>query len=277
MCCCWAQRFRNARTDASRHRRTPVRLCGEIIFMFKMNEDENSISFRFSSEMRQADRVIQACDVYLKALGIAEASEFRLVLRELLINAVEHGNKKAVERLVKCDVAYLDEWQFCITVEDEGEGFDHLCLEMKLPDDPQENRKRGYALIYAFTDRLEFNEKGNCVTAYIGIPRQTSFSIGNENDFQIITPSGDITASITDKFREILVDLLDRGYEYYRFDFVHVKDIDSVALSVMIIFAKMLCQKSTNRRPEIVNASSALADLFRMTRMDKMYELRSEK
>ncbi|OQX22913.1 MAG: hypothetical protein BWK80_28725 [Desulfobacteraceae bacterium IS3] len=245
--------------------------------MFKMNEDENSISFSFSSEMRHADRVIQASDVYLKALGIAEASEFRLVLRELLINAVEHGNKKAVERLVKCDVTYLDEWQFRITVQDEGEGFDHRCLEMKLPDDPQENRRRGYALIHAFTDRLEFNEKGNCVTAYIGIPRQTSFSIRNENDFQIITPSGDITASITDNLRESLVDLLDRGYEYYRFDFVHVKDIDSVALSVMIIFAKMLAQKSTNRRPEIVNASSALADLFHMTRMDKMYEVKIEK
>ncbi len=245
--------------------------------MFKMNEDESSISFRFSSEMRLVDRVIQGCDVYLKGLGIPEASEFRLVLRELLINAVEHGNKKAVERVVTCDIAYLDDWQFCITVEDEGQGFDHSSLEMRLPEDPQENRRRGYALIHAYTDRLEFNEKGNCVTAYIGIPRQTSFGIRTENSCQIITPSGDITASIADRFREILVDLLDRGCEHYCFDFRHVKDIDSVALSVMIIFAKMLDQKSRKRRLEIVNVEKALADLFHMTRMDRMYEVRGSR
>ncbi|MDM8525756.1 ATP-binding protein [Desulfococcaceae bacterium HSG8] len=241
--------------------------------MFKMNENGSSITFSFSSEMHLVDRVIQSCRDYLKHSGVSEFSQFRLVLRELLINAVEHGNRNIVEHTVICSIEHMGEWQFRITVEDEGDGFDPRTLDMKMPKDPEEMRKRGYPLVNAFTDQLEFSEKGNRVIAYIRIPRMTVFRIRDDNGWQIITPSGDITASIAEKFRTTLVELIDKGHSRYRFDLAHVEDIDSVGLSVMIVFAKMLSNKSSNMQLEIINSGKALIELFHMTRMTKTYKV----
>lgn len=242
--------------------------------MFRMSEDGNVISFTFSSEMHLVDRTIRICREYLNQFNVLRFSHFRLILRELLINAIEHGNQRAMERTVICSVEYVGEWQFKIVVEDEGEGFDYKTLDMRMPDDPNQIRNRGFALVNAFTDRLEFNDKGNRVVAYISIPQTTRFQVENEDGWQVIIPSGDITASIADRFREILVELADQGHRKYRLDFIHVEDIDSVALSVMIIFSKMLDKKNDEKRQlEIVNAGKALVDLFRMTRMDKTYRV----
>ncbi len=241
--------------------------------MFKISEDANSIFFSFSSEMMIVDRVIQSCRDYLKRFDIPEFSKFRLVLRELLINAVEHGNRKAVERTVSCRIEAMGGFQFKITVEDEGEGFDYASLSMELPKDPHQIRSRGYALIAAFTDKLEFNEKGNKITAFIHIHRETDYRIESCNDWQIITPSGDITAGTADKFRASLVSLIDRGHINYQFDFTHVQDIDSIGLSVMIIFAKMLAKKNAGRQLKIIHAGNVLTDLFHLTRMDKIYKI----
>ncbi len=244
--------------------------------MFRISENDNTIIFSFSSEMYLINRVIQTCGEYMNHLNISGTSEFRLVLRELLLNAVEHGNMKDAERLILCNIEYLGNWQFRIIVEDEGDGFDPKILNMKIPDNPLQIRKRGYATINAFTDRLEFNEKGNRITAYISIPQTTTFHIEKDSkDRQIITPSGDITASISEDFRAVLVELIDKGYRQYCFDFTYVKDIDSVALSVMIIFSKMLSRKNGKTELEIVNAEKGLTELFRMTRMDKIYKLRN--
>lgn len=238
-----------------------------------MNEHANSICFSFSSEMLLVDRVIQSCRDYLKRFDIPEFSKFRLVLRELLINAVEHGNRKAVERPVLCRIESIGGFQFKITVEDEGEGFDYASLSMELPKDPHQLRSRGYALINAFTDSLEFNEKGNQVTAFIHIQQETDYRIDSRNDWQIIIPSGDITAGTADKFRALLVSLIDRGHISYQFDFTHVQDIDSIGLSVMIIFAKMLDKKNADRKLKIIHAGNVLSDLFHLTRMDKIYKI----
>ncbi len=241
--------------------------------MFRMSEDGNVISFTFSSEMHLVDRTIRICREYLNQFNVLRFSHFRLILRELLINAIEHGNENAVERTVICSVEYVGEWQFKIVVEDEGEGFDYKTLDMQMPDDPNQIRNRGFALVNAFTDRLEFNERGNRAITYISIPQTTKFRVEDDEGWQVITPSGDITASIADRFREILVELADQGHRKYRLNFTQVEDIDSVALSVMIIFAKMLDKRDEKRQLEIVNAGKALVDLFRMTRMDKTYRV----
>ncbi|QTA90488.1 ATP-binding protein [Desulfonema magnum] len=239
--------------------------------MFEMSENDNTICLNFSSEMHLVDRVIQTCRDYLKRFDVSDFSHFRQAFRELLLNAVEHGNLKIADRVVMCSIEHLDKWQFRITVEDEGDGFDYKSLDMKLPSDPHQIRKRGYALINTFTDRLEFNNKGNRVIAYISIPEMTTLSICEENGWQVITPSGDLTASIADRFRAVLVRLLDQGYGQYCFDFTHVEDIDSVALSVMIVFSKMLAQKNPDKKLKIVNAGKGLTELFHMTRMDRIY------
>lgn len=131
------------------------------------NHSEKSFSFNFSSDMWIVDKAILVSEHYLKKLDIVITFEFKTVLRELLINAVEHGNKNDFDRSVTCRIEHIRQRQIKITVEDEGNGFDHRCLDMHLSEDTLDNRNRGYAMIKAFTNRLEFNSRGNCITAYI--------------------------------------------------------------------------------------------------------------
>lgn len=247
--------------------------------MFRIDEGSGSITFKLSSEMRLTDSVIKESQDYLRQFGISEFSSFKLVLRELLNNAIEHGNYNIIERTVICSVEHIGSKRFKITVEDEGQGFQYNDLILTLPEDPRQIRNRGYALINAFSDQIEFNDIGNRVTVYISYIEETDFNIRREKDRQIIVPSGDLTAATAEKFRVHLIQMLDNGCTHYRFDFKHVEDIDSVSLSVLIIFAKTLSnttkiKENQNREKlEVVNMNRDLKDLFHMTRMDRLYNI----
>ena len=57
-----------------------------------------------------------------------------IVLRELLLNALIHGNKNVAERHIKCRIEKLEKAR--LKVEDEGSGFDYQNLDMRLPETP---------------------------------------------------------------------------------------------------------------------------------------------
>ncbi len=241
--------------------------------MYKIEKNPGSITFKLSSELRLTDSVIKESQEYLKQYEISEFSGFKLVLRELLNNAIEHGNYKIIERIVTCTIEHIEGNRFKITVEDEGEGFNYDNLIMTLPENPRQIRNRGYALINVFTDQIEFKKKGNCVTVYISFLEETTFHVSREDGWQIIKPSGDLTAATAENFRVLLIQLLDEDHTRCRFDFKHVEDIDSVSLSVLIVFAKNLIKKESKGRLEVVNMNKDLRNLFRMTRIDKLYNI----
>jgi anti-anti-sigma factor len=241
--------------------------------MFKVAENKKSIIFTLSSEVQLADSVIKESQRFLKQFDISEFSGFKLVLRELLNNAVEHGNYNLSDRTVVCRIEYIGDKRFKITVQDEGKGFDYGKLVMTLPEDPRQIRNRGYALVNAFSDQIDFNDKGNRVTVYVTFMEETVYSIERRNDWQIIVPSGDLTAATADNFRIRLIELLDKGHSRYRFNFQNVADIDSVSLSVLIIFARTLSSKEETGKLEVVNMNRDLQDLFHMTRMDQLYSI----
>jgi len=241
--------------------------------MFKTDEKSDSISFKLSSEMKLVDNVIRESQRFLKQCDISEFSGFKLVLRELLNNAIEHGNYNIPERLVLCRIEHIADKRFKITVQDEGKGFDYDELVMTLPEDPRQIRNRGYALVNAFSDQIDFNDRGNHVSVYITFIEETVYNVMKKNDWQIIIPSGDLTAATADNFRIRLIEMLDKGHERYRFDFKHVSDIDSVSLSVLIIFARTLSSKEDQGGLEVVNMNPDLQELFHMTRMDRLYNI----
>jgi anti-sigma regulatory factor (Ser/Thr protein kinase) len=92
-----------------------------------------------------------------------------LVLRELLMNAVYHGNGNDHGRSVAFDVEYLGQEQFRVSVEDEGRGFDYSALDLTIPDDPRRMRNRGYIVIRKICSSLKFNDRGNRVTVEVDI------------------------------------------------------------------------------------------------------------
>lgn len=241
--------------------------------MFRIDESDSSITFLCSSEMRLVDRVITESIEFMKQFGIDECKDLKLVLRELLINAVEHGNLGIVERSLSCSLEHIGNRRFKVVVEDEGDGFDFRNLDMNPPSDPRQVRNRGYVIINAMADEIQFNEKGNRVTAYVSTPQFTTYALSRDGDFEVVTPSGDLTAGTADAFRSSLLSLADQGKTRFRFDFAKVEDIDSISLSVLILFANLFSANREQAVLEVVHANDDLVKLFEMTRTDKVYVL----
>ncbi len=239
---------------------------------FEIVENGASIAFTLSSQMHLVDRVVAESRRFLKKHGFETFSEFKLVLRELLINAVEHGNRNQPDQAAGCTISILPGDLFKIEVSDQGGGFDYNSLDMSIPKNSRQVRNRGYAIINAFSKKIEFNDKGNKVTAYVKIHQETQFQVTEENEWKNIRPSGDITASVADKFRTLLKELVEEGCVKFRFDFEKVQDIDSVGLSTFLILDKTLAGEPSEL--EIINAGEDLNHFFRMTRLDRIYSIR---
>ena len=241
--------------------------------MFSVKEENDAVSMQFSSDMALADRAVREVTTFMQQHGEESISDFKLVLRELLINAIGHGNRSIQQRRVICEITRLAPHRYRMDIEDEGQGFDDAAIDYTVPDDPRQLRHRGFSLINAFSDTISFNDKGNRVSVTISLPVEVMFSISDENGIQVICPSGGITATAADKFRVLLLELVKAGHRNYRFDMSHVDAIDSVSLSVFVVFAKMLARQGDQWNVEIINASDSMRKLFRITRIDKALKL----
>lgn len=241
--------------------------------MFDIKESERAITFEISSEMRNVDRIIRETKEFCEALEVTLFEECKIVLRELLINAIEHGNLKVAERKVICSVELLAADRFTVTVEDQGEGFDYAHLDMAIPDDPQQLRNRGYSLINEFSEEIRFNPSGNRVTVSLRSNRETGFAVEEEEGWTVVRADGDITATVADKFRRLLQELVAQGRNNFRFDLAAVVDLDSVSLSVFIVLYKTLAGAGRPVSLEIVNVNADLANLFHMTKLDELYRI----
>ena len=131
------------------------------------------IGFRIFQLTNQTPKILEALGEYFRTFGITEFSEPSVVFWELLTNAILHGSPNGEEGQngsngqVVALVEHMADRQFKVVVEDSGEGFDYQSLDMMLPEDPRQIKKRGYILINALADRLEFNERGNRITAFV--------------------------------------------------------------------------------------------------------------
>ena len=92
-----------------------------------------------------------------------------MIVRELLNNALRHGNHEIAEKVITLSIEYLGARQFKIVVEDQGNGFNYRNITMDLPENTEHVKRKGYVLINAFSKRIEFNEKGNRISVYTEI------------------------------------------------------------------------------------------------------------
>ena len=236
--------------------------------MFQASEDQGTISFTLSSEAALVDRVVAASKDYLAQFGVTHLADITIVLRELLINAIEHGNGNDRSKTVTCTICNLGATRFQLIVEDQGAGFAHGACDFTMPKSG-ETRHRGLPLVNSSCDELEFNERGNRVTAFMTILNPTGFPLVVEGDTAVITPSGDLTAASADTLRRLLLTETDNGRRRFRFDLGQVRDLDSVSLSVLVAFAQLLRATGAPYVIGLVNCSEDLLSLFRLTRLDQ--------
>ena len=123
------------------------------------------IEFELPSDLALMNGVLDFLQERVAKLGLIrpERSNLFVALDEAFVNAVKHGNKNDLTKLVKI-TAELSPNEASFTVEDEGEGFD--IREIPNPCDPENlfrTSGRGVLLIYNIMDEVEYNAQGNRV------------------------------------------------------------------------------------------------------------------
>ena len=240
--------------------------------MFSIKENKNNLKFEFSSSMSQVDRVIEGCRDFWETHEIKSATGVEHVLRELLINAIEHGNGQDSSKKVYLTLELLKNQRIKMTVNDEGAGFDPKVVNFDPPKNTEQKRNRGYGIINSFADEIVFGKKGNPVTVYVSIPKETEMEIRIKGKEAFLTVSSDITAAIADPFRLKLISLFDAEIQLLTLDLLNVENIDSISLSVLICFAKEWNEKHPEKG-KIVNMNKELQNLFYMTKMNELFEI----
>ncbi len=142
--------------------------------MFNMVKRAGDIYFLISSESHQIERVLDETNKFLFLNDRYCSPILTMVQRELLVNAIKHGNKNRVEQTVQCIIRLIDDRMVEIEVEDAGAGFDYRNIEFSFlfdPEflDPNNYTPCGFQLITAFSNSVKFNEKGNRITVVLDI------------------------------------------------------------------------------------------------------------
>jgi len=88
----------------------------------------------------------------------------RMAVEEAVVNAIEHGNKRDPDKIVKLDFRVSPELCY-IDVTDQGQGFNPSelrdCTDEEFVDKP---RGRGVMLIKELMSEVTYNEMGNRLT-----------------------------------------------------------------------------------------------------------------
>lgn len=104
--------------------------------------------------------------------------ELKVILNEVLINAVKHGNRDDENKIVKVDAGVSEQGLMFIIVEDEGRGYNFNdicdfrkpCCEMTDPLDINESG-RGIMIVRSLCDNVKVNSKGNKIIIAKSIAR----------------------------------------------------------------------------------------------------------
>ncbi len=131
--------------------------------VFETSKNADSISFVFSSTMKNVDDVCDQTTDFLVSIveGIDDQLfSINIVLREGLTNAVRHGNKNDPEKLVKFLLSIDNNVLIKLKIEDQGDGFDwKIQQEIEPPED--QDHGRGIIIMDAYFTSYSYNEKGN--------------------------------------------------------------------------------------------------------------------
>jgi anti-sigma regulatory factor (Ser/Thr protein kinase) len=152
---------------------------------FAVSRSDVAIAFEFSSAEALADQVIDMSAGFLRERGTRQTNTLAVVLRELLRNAISHGNGGDESRLVRFTLGHMGEGDVVATVEDEGPGFDHESLIDEIRSGAVRAGRRGYILITALSDEVLFNGKGNRITVRMDLAASGACSPGKGREANI--------------------------------------------------------------------------------------------
>jgi serine/threonine-protein kinase RsbW len=102
----------------------------------------------------------------MDSMGYPDESirKMKIILTELLANAIDHGNKKNHSKKVTIGHV-INRKKAVVSILDEGNGFDPRSIaDPTLPENLGKSSGRGLFIVTKYVDKLEFNSLGNRVT-----------------------------------------------------------------------------------------------------------------
>lgn len=93
----------------------------------------------------------------------------KVILNELIINAIKHGNNCINEKSVKVSAAVINGRYLLFSIQDEGEGYYRdTSISYSEPDDFSNccsllESGRGIIIVKCLCDKLKYNKRGNRV------------------------------------------------------------------------------------------------------------------
>lgn len=93
--------------------------------------------------------------------------ELTVVLNELVLNAVKHGNKEDESKRVEIRACITEDGFACFTIKDEGCGYDYKCHCSKTDAYGEGDicsiteSGRGILIVRSLCDQVKVNSKGN--------------------------------------------------------------------------------------------------------------------
>jgi serine/threonine-protein kinase RsbW len=103
--------------------------------------------------------------------------ELRVILNELILNAIRHGNRGNREKNVRITAGIVECRRIFLIIEDEGDGYENTCLQKDECCTGLENMDigsvketgRGILIVTCLCDSIRYNKKGNKVVILKGI------------------------------------------------------------------------------------------------------------
>jgi len=145
----------------------------EDMLSMSVNQKEG---IQIYSEMINSDayEVCREVKIILDRIGMIsgidaeQQFDIKVILSELLQNAIRHGNAMDSNKKVRVDVWLQDNRELFICVADQGPGFDvkHTIRQKAVDDDAlsMDESGRGLLIVQSLCDDIQFNSAGNTIT-----------------------------------------------------------------------------------------------------------------
>jgi anti-sigma regulatory factor (Ser/Thr protein kinase) len=127
---------------------------------------KNKLIIKISSVRENVSTILEIARNFFNQNNVQSCSKYIIVLRELVINAIVHGNMNNPNEDIWCSI-FLENGETIIEMKDQGKGFDYKTIDKTVESFPCNGCQRGYKLINALASQIEFNEKGNHVKVVI--------------------------------------------------------------------------------------------------------------
>ena len=137
--------------------------------MFNLLKYKNEIPSEICNICELVTRILSFIEESNGQLDACVKYELKVILNELIINAIKHGNNCDPSKKVKTSVALTKSRHVILLVEDEGKGYNYelKCKRAQLKENFFEMNEtgRGILIVSNLCDKIKFNKRGNRVIA----------------------------------------------------------------------------------------------------------------